>query len=89
MSLTGAQVANLVKTNRAKVIDALGIVVPSLKQRNEIVGEIISTGRYLRYNNELRKVSNVLRFKCCIVAVYEAINEPDQAIHEIEQFMYS
>ena len=88
MSLTAMEIAYMVEESRAKVIISLSRVVPDMELRKEIVGEIVRTKHYIRYLDCIRKLGPI-GTKLVIIVIYEAIDQPDQALVELEKYMYS
>lgn len=86
--MTGHEVASLVEKHSPLVYKALTTVIADQAKRLEIYNEIISRKAYLRYLDSIIS-EGPLRTKLIIIAVYEAIDEPDMAIHEINKYMYS
>ena len=81
-------IAILIEAKRTEVIEALESCVPCLEERKEIVGEIVRTKYYLRYMESLRNLTELGR-KVAIVTIYEVIDEPGQALNELNELMYS
>jgi hypothetical protein len=88
VQLTGADLAELVQANKAKVTSNLRRAVSNAETRRQIVAEILDEKRYVRYNN-IAHSQGELVLKLVIVIVYEAIDYPENAIHELKKYMYS
>ena len=88
VQMSGGDLAELVQANKAKVLQLLRPIVPNIEKRRLLVKEILDQKRYVRYNSVANALGE-LGVKLVIVVVYEAIDLPDNAIHEIKKYMYS